>query len=75
MFSIDEQDVIHTHAKHVVNGDLFVDDKPEHIVAWGAKGRKTSAFLWDTHRNQMAEGLPRLSNWDELDELLESRGL
>lgn len=75
MFNIDDHDVIHTHAKHLVHGDLFVDDKPDHIVSWGSRGRRTSAFLWNTHHNQDAKDLPRLSNWDELDELLESRGL
>jgi 5'(3')-deoxyribonucleotidase len=33
-FDIDPSHVIYTQKKHMVVGDIFVDDKPEHVAAW-----------------------------------------
>lgn len=73
-FGISDHNVVHTHAKYTVHGDLFVDDKPAHVTKWGERGRHTASFLWDTPHNQESK-LPRLYGWDDLDALLEARGL
>lgn len=73
-FCVKPSNIVHTQTKQIVHGDLFVDDKPDNVQVWGDRGRNMSAFLWDTHHNQ-ASKLPRLSSWEELDSLLESRRL
>lgn len=48
-FDIDKNHVIHTSAKHLVQADLFIDDKPENVFNW-SKFRNNSLYgqpvLW-----------------------------
>lgn len=46
-FGIGHHRVIHTHAKHRVHGDMFVDDRPEYIEAW----RFGQRLLWAAPHN------------------------
>ena len=47
-FGIDKNHVIHTSAKHLVQADLFIDDKPENVVNWSRYGNNvySQAVLW-----------------------------
>jgi 5'(3')-deoxyribonucleotidase len=38
--------VTHTHDKYICNGDLFIDDKMEHIKAWKKHNPLGHAVLW-----------------------------
>lgn len=60
--------VIFARHKHVVRGDVFVDDKPDHVRAWdrGRRGCDGRGFLWDQIYNRDATDLPRLHGWDAL---------
>jgi 5'(3')-deoxyribonucleotidase len=55
-FGIEHRDVIHAHKKFRVHGDVFIDDKPEHLAAWvdywvrSGRDRSVSALLWGTPR-------------------------
>lgn len=64
----------HTHSKHIVRGDLFVDDKVENVVRWSHHNNPYGAFIWDTAHNR-TEGDPcrRLKGWDEFFEVLRAR--
>lgn len=54
--------VIHASAKHLVTGDVLVDDKPGNVRTW----RHGVGLLWDAHHNRGAEtaDLTRVSTWD-----------
>ena len=47
-FGIDKNHVIHTAAKHLVQADVFIDDKPENVVNWSRYGNNvySQAVLW-----------------------------
>lgn len=60
-FGIDRYHVVITPAKHVVSGDFFLDDKPEHVRAWRANNRGF-AVLYDAPYNQGADCFR--STWD-----------
>lgn len=69
-----EKNIIHTHSKHVIDGDVMVDDKPMNIHNW-LEHCDGAGLLWDMHHNQEAEadGLQRVFSWDELAAILEPR--
>lgn len=47
-FGIDKNHVIHTAAKHLVQADVFIDDKSENVVNWSRYGNNvySQAVLW-----------------------------
>ena len=49
-FGIDEDHIISTTAKHLVAGDVFVDDRPKHVRRWSAE-RGKPAFLFRQEHN------------------------
>jgi 5'(3')-deoxyribonucleotidase len=50
--TIGQRRVIQTAQKHLVRGDVFVDDKPEHVVAWSSAWPAATAILFDMHHNR-----------------------
>lgn len=52
------REVISAHAKHLIHGDVLVDDKPEHLEAW-KHGR---AVCWAQVYNEGYAGL-RTNDW------------
>lgn len=52
---IDADHVIHTEAKHLIYGDIFVDDKPEHVRAWSERWPDGTAILFDMPHNRGAD--------------------
>ena len=63
----------HSAFKAVYSGDLFIDDKPEHVMEWSDYNPGGAAFLWNAPGNRNAKGLNRLHSWDELFGLIEAR--
>lgn len=51
-FHIPREHVIQTGRKHLIRGDVFVDDKLEHIVEWSAAWPTATAILFDMHHNR-----------------------
>jgi 5'(3')-deoxyribonucleotidase len=51
-FQIPMGRVIRTDNKHPIKGDIFIDDKPEHVLAWAAEHPAGRAFLLDAPYNQ-----------------------
>lgn len=50
-FKIPHSRVLHTSAKHLVAGDLFVDDKTSTVVAWRDAWPGRHAVRWNTPHN------------------------
>lgn len=66
-FGLGPRDVTHTHRKAVVRGDALLDDKPEHVAAWGAAHPGGLALLWDQPYNVGADGpWRRVRTWGEV---------
>jgi len=50
-FGFSEDQIVLTAAKHVVIGDILVDDKPENLIAWKQYHPQGTAILWRTRGN------------------------
>lgn len=61
------KEVIFTHRKDLVQGDVFVDDKIEHVEAWAKAHPDKTALLFDQPYNQ--------TGWDPKLENVERVGL
>lgn len=59
-------EIYHTHDKTGVRGDIFVDDKPEHVRAWQAANPKGMAYLFDAPYNRHATDLIPIRSLDAL---------
>jgi len=71
LFDISHKDVIHTGRKELIHGDILVDDKVEHVVAWQKAHPHGQAILWGQRYNEKGayEGNPhikRVQGWNEL---------
>lgn len=66
-FKIPSSRVIHTSAKHLVCGDVFVDDKTSTVAAWRDAWPDCGAVRWDTpHNANDAWDGTTCSSWDHL---------
>jgi 5'(3')-deoxyribonucleotidase len=74
-FNIPRNKIVYTAAKHLVNGDIFVDDNFDNIKNWKQANPNKIAVLWDMPYNKDDNakkiGAFRLSNWDMLVNLTE----
>lgn len=70
-FGIPAHHVIHACAKHLVRGDMLVDDKLSHVEEWRAAWPDGVAVLWETphNRRDLWDG-PSTSSWDFLVDLV-----
>lgn len=66
-FGIGTSHIIHTSAKHVCAGDLFIDDKTAACSQWRTEHPNGIAVLWSTPHNarDLWDGACT-SNWDHL---------
>lgn len=58
--------VIHTHYKHLVKGDFFIDDRPSNVTNWGGANAGGTPLLWDMRFNRGFHHLTRVYGWTEL---------
>jgi 5'(3')-deoxyribonucleotidase len=62
------RDVTFSCRKEFVYGDVFVDDKTEHVVAWAERHPTGRAFLWAQPWNNecapVPENVTRTRSWD-----------
>lgn len=70
-FGIHHSDVTHTSAKHLMRGDVLVDDKTATCDAWRAAWPQGVAVQWATphNRRDLWDG-PSTSDWDHLIEIV-----
>ena len=64
-------DIIHTHRKFQVDGDVLIDDKPSHLRTWLARRPDRRAVLFQRAYN-VNDGWtgPGFNNWPELEAYL-----
>jgi 5'(3')-deoxyribonucleotidase len=70
-FDIPHSHVIHTSAKYVCLGDVFVDDKTEAVDEWRAAHPQGVAVQWSTPHNRLDlwDG-PSTNDWSHLIEIV-----
>lgn len=68
-FRIDKAHIIHTAAKYLVRGEVFLDDKPEHVANWSKENPDGHALLWHIpNTRNLGQGLVRVKTWLEVIE-------
>lgn len=55
--------IISTNQKHCIDGDVLIDDKPEHIEQWSAAHPDGVGLLWDAPYNRASFFGRRVSDW------------
>lgn len=60
-FGVHYRNIVHTHAKYLVRGDLLIDDKPSHLDRWGSENSPPRAWLWGMPHNASVQ-----ANWNTL---------
>jgi len=68
------RDIIFATAKHVVSGDVLVDDKASNVAEWHKHNPRGTAILWDRPYNrteQVASSIVRMDSWSALEELVQ----
>ncbi len=59
--------IVSTHYKHLIDGDVLIDDKDYNVTPWKRRYPRGLAVLWDHPHNQESKTLgKRMSDWDEL---------
>jgi 5'(3')-deoxyribonucleotidase len=71
-FDIGHHDIVFTAAKHLVRGDVCVDDKTSTLVEWEAAHPNGVAVQWQTPHNRRDTWYgPSTNSWDRLIRLVE----
>ncbi len=75
-FTGDKPRVTHTHEKYICFGDVFVDDKVDHIKAWSEAWPNSTAVIWDQPWNRKfnvngRRNVLRMNRWEQLFSLVE----
>jgi 5'(3')-deoxyribonucleotidase len=71
-FGIDEDHVLPIGAKHLIDGDLFVDDASEQVRAWLAERPTKCGVFWGTPHNTneaVPAGAHYVTTWPSLIDL------
>jgi len=73
-FNFAHRDVIFTHHKHIIDGDIIIDDKMSTLINWKNRRPNKNAVLWHTHHNvnDHAPGIDRVSSAGLLEKYLTS---
>ena len=58
-------EICHTDKKYLIQGDIFVDDKPEHVEKWKQSNPMNAGYLFDAPYNKDVK-LPRIKSLREL---------
>jgi 5'(3')-deoxyribonucleotidase len=62
-FDFTRDQVVSTAAKHLVRGDILVEDKPETLARWAAAWPGALPVLWDRPYNAEADHPVRTRSW------------
>lgn len=68
-FAIESDHVVYTAAKHLVVGDVFVDDRPENVASW-ARAHVGHAVLFAHPFNRSASWSGLRGRWDVVHQLV-----
>lgn len=73
-FGLSHKKMIHTGLKELVFGDIFVDDKPEHILRWSKRHPTGHAIVWHQRYNEdedlRGNRIYRVEGWNDLVDLV-----
>jgi 5'(3')-deoxyribonucleotidase len=66
-FAFKKQEIVHTSAKFLIQGDFFLDDNPGHVSAWMEENPTGVAMLWHIP-NTRTLGMDdiRMKSWDQV---------
>lgn len=73
-FDADDRHVVFTLSKHLVVGDVLVDDKPSNVASWTAAHPTRHAVLWDQPTNAGVEtppGAVRCGSWADVARMMQ----
>lgn len=63
--------VVHTAHKHVVDGDMLIDDKPSNVDGWSCSRRYGAGLVWTRPWNiGVGTACSHVSSWDDVDEVM-----
>lgn len=62
--------IVHTGAKHLVRGDVFVDDREENVAAWEEAWPEAATILWKVPSN--AHVGRSTDTWDDVHRAVEA---
>lgn len=65
-FNASGKQICFTEAKHIVRGDILVDDKVSNIISWQQHNPKKKGVLWQRPNNLTASVKYRSSSWEEV---------
>lgn len=65
-FEAEPDDVIHIRKKYLLNGDVFVDDVPEHVKKWAARNPRGRGMTWKRLYNQGRLDVEIVSSWKDV---------
>ena len=68
-FDVHARQILFAHAKFLVQGDVFVDDRPKNAELWHHHFPLGKAFLWDqpyNSRTTSGTGVVKTLDWDEV---------
>lgn len=66
-FGFKKNEVVHTNAKHLVVGDMFLDDNPEHVDHWNAAHPGKVGMLWHIpNTRKLPYDRVRVRSWAEV---------
>ena len=73
-FNISSDHIVYTASKELVSGDVFVDDRPEHVSLWKKYNPSGVAILWSQEYNKQHEIICdyRTNSWNELIQIIKS---
>ena len=71
-FNINSDQIVYTASKELVTGDIFVDDRPEHVSAWKHQNPSGIAILWSQEYNKLSEDICdyRINDWNTLVQIV-----
>jgi 5'(3')-deoxyribonucleotidase len=66
-FKIPHWHIIQTSTKFLVRGEVFVDDKPSHVIDWVKYMPGAGVgLLWDRPHNRSSDIQTRVHSWEEV---------
>jgi 5'(3')-deoxyribonucleotidase len=76
-FGFSKKEMIFTAAKHMVWGDVLIDDSDRNLREWKEYHPEGCALLWDCpwnrHAGSESNGVIRVSNWHDVNKILEAQ--
>lgn len=70
-FNADPERVVFASHKHIVSGDVLIEDNPENVTEWLNHNPNGLALLWDRPYNtNVAIKTTRVSSWGEIFEAM-----